>query len=182
MWIIGAVIHASKPRGCVAEECAFRDMRESGALDGILMLLSLLLFAVAVTGLVMLARRSGRFGKIGKAGVVIGAAGVALLLSASLIQSILFGGNFLLMPYFVIPGLLAMVVGLVLLGVAILRSRVLPRWAAALLIIGALAMLASNEQTARVLLVIPLGVAWVAVGYVLWSREGERTRRAASAR
>lgn len=182
LWIIGSVIHASKPRGCIAEECAFRPMRESGALDGILTLLSLLLFAVAVTGLVMLARRSGRFGVVGKIGVIIGAAGVVLLVIASLIQSIFFGGDFLLMPYFVIPGLLAMVVGFVLLGLAILRSRVLPRWAAALLIIGALAMLASNEQTARVLLTIPLGVAWVAVGYVLWSENNTLDRRTASVR
>ena len=75
LWIIGAVIHASKPRGCVAEECAFRPMRESGALDGILTLLSLLLFAVGVMGLVILARSAGRFGKMGKAGVVIAAKG-----------------------------------------------------------------------------------------------------------
>jgi len=182
LWIIGAVIHASKPRGCVAEECAFRPMRESGALDGILTLLSLLLFAVGVMGLVILARSAGRFGKMGKAGVVIGAAGVALLVISGLIQGIVFGGDFPLMPYFVIPGLLALVVGLVLLGVAILRSRVLPRWAAALLIIGALAMLAANEQTARVLLTIPLGVAWIAVGYVLWSENNTLDRRTASVR
>jgi len=170
LWIIGAVIHASKPRGCIAEECAFRPMRESGALDGILMLLSLLLFAVAVTGLVILARSAGRFGKMGKTGVVIAAAGVALLVMAALIQVIFFGGDdFPLWPTFVISGLLAIVAGLVLLGVAILRSRVLPRWTAALLIVGALAMLAANEQTARVLLTIPLGVAWIAVGYVLWT-------------
>ncbi len=170
LWIIGAVIHASKPRGCIAEECAFRPMRESGALDGILMLLSLVFLAVGVAGLVILARNTGRFGKMGKTGIVIGAAGVALLLIAILIQVIFFGGDdFPLWPAFVIPGLLAIVAGLVLLGVAILRSGVLPRWTAALLIIGALAMLGVNEQTARVLLTIPLGVAWVAVGYVLWS-------------
>lgn len=173
LWIIGAVIHASKPRGCVAEECAFRPMRESGTLDGILMLLSLLLFAAGVVGLVILARSAERFGMTGKMGVVIGVAGAALLVIVSLVQSIFFGGDFPLMPFFVIPGLLALVIGLVLLGVAILRSGVLPRWAAALLIIGALAMLGSNEQTVRVLLTIPLGVAWVAVGYVLWSgKEG----------
>ncbi len=182
LWMIGAVIHASKPRGCIAEECAFRPMRESGALDGILMLLSLLLFAVGVAGLVTLVRRSGRFGKAGKAGGLIGAAGVALLVIASLIQSVVFGGDFLLMPYFVIPGLLATVVGLVLLGVAILQSRVLPRWTAALLIIGALAMLASNEQTARVLLTIPIGVAWVAVGYALWSDSDESAQQPARVR
>lgn len=157
-------------------------MRESGAFDGILMLLSLLLFAAGVAGLVILVQSAGRFGMTGKIGVVIGAAGVALLVIASLIQSVFFGGDFLLMPYFVIPGLLALIVGLVLLGVAILRSGVLPRWAAALLIIGALAMLASNEQTARVLLTTPLGVAWIAVGYMLWSGKGETIRQPARVR
>ncbi len=177
LWVIGTLIHASKPRGCIAEECAFRPMRESGALEGILTLLSMLLFAVGVAGLVMLARGAGRFGKAGKVGVIICAAGAALLLIASLVQAIFFGGDFPLMPYFVIPGLLALVVGFLVLGIAILRARVLPRWAAGLLIVGALAMLGANEQTARVLLMIPFGVAWVAVGYVLWSGRGEPVRQ-----
>jgi hypothetical protein len=180
LWTIGAVIHASKPRGCIAEECAFRPMRESGALDGILMLLSLLLFAAGVVGLVIRARSAGRFGMAGKMGVAIVAAGAALLVIAPLIQAIFFGGDFPHKPYFVIPGLLALVIGFVLLGVAILRARVLPRWSAALLIIGALAMLASNEQTAQVLLTIPFGVAWAAVGYVLSSGVGGPTGQPAA--
>jgi hypothetical protein len=59
------------------------------------------------------------------------------------------------MPQFVIPGLLAMVFGFLLVGIAILRSEVLPRWVAVLIIGGALAMLVANEQTARVLRMIP---------------------------
>jgi hypothetical protein len=59
------------------------------------------------------------------------------------------------MPQFVIPGLLAMVFGFLLAGIAILRSEVLPRWVAVLIIGGALAMLGANEQTARVLRMIP---------------------------
>jgi hypothetical protein len=59
------------------------------------------------------------------------------------------------MPQFVIPGLLAMVFGFLLVGIAILRSEVLPRWVAVLIIGGALAMLGANEQTARVLRMIP---------------------------
>lgn len=169
LWVIGIVVHASKPRGCVARECAFRPMRESGVLDGTLMLLSLLLFAAGAVGLVVLARRLGRFGKTGSAGIVVGAIGAALLVVSGLIQALFFGGDFPLMPYFVVPGVLALVVGFVLLGVAILLARVLPPWAALLLIVGALAMLGFNEQTARVLMAIPLGLAWVAVGYVLWS-------------
>lgn len=175
LWMIGTLIHASKPRGCIAEECAFRPMRETGVLDGALMLLSLLLFAAGAAGLVILARRFGRFGKMGNTGAVIGAVGAALLMIAGLIQAIFFGGDFPLMPYFVVAGVLALIAGFVLLGIAILRARVLPRWAALLFIVGALAMLGFNEQTARALMAIPLGVAWVAVGYVLWSGDGAPT-------
>jgi hypothetical protein len=38
-----------------------------------------------------------------------------------------------------------------------------------LLILGTLAMLGFNDQNAQALMAIPNGVAWVAVGYVLWS-------------
>ena len=78
------------------------------------------------------------------------------------------------MPYFVIPAALALVVGFVLLGVAILRSGVLPHWATALLIIGTLAMLGMNEQNTQVLLAIPFGVAWAVISYVRWSGRGKR--------
>ena len=43
LWTIGNVVHAFRPRGCIAEECALRPMRETGVLEGILMFLSLLL-------------------------------------------------------------------------------------------------------------------------------------------
>ena len=80
------------------------------------------------------------------------------------------------MPYFVLPGTLALVVGLLLLSIAILRAGVLPRWVAVLYIVGSLAMLGVNEQTARVLLAMTLGVAWLVIGYVLWSGRGQQQR------
>ena len=180
LWTIATVAHASKPRGCIAAECASRPMRESGALDGILTLLSVLLFAAGAAGLVALVRSAGRFGRTGKAGAVIGAGGAAVLVIATLVQAIFFGGDLPLMPYFVVPGLLAAVVGFLLAGIAILRSGVLPRWVAVLVIVGALAMLGANEQTARVLLMIPFGVAWVAVGCVLWTGAGAPAGRSAA--
>jgi hypothetical protein len=64
---------------------------------------------------------------------------------------------------------LALVVGFVLLGIAVLRTGVLPRWAAVFLVVGSLAMLGFNDQNAQALLAIPNGIVWVAVGYVLWS-------------
>ena len=180
LWVIATLIHASKPRGCIAAECASRPMRETGALGGILTLLSVLLLAAGAAGLLTLVRSGGRFGRTGKAGAVIGAVGAALLVISGLIQALFFGGDFPLMPYFVVPGLLALVAGFLLVGIAILRSGVLPRWVAVLVIVGALAMLVANEQTARVLLMIPFGVAWVAVGYVLWSGAGAPAGRSAA--
>jgi hypothetical protein len=41
-----------------------------------------------------------------------------------------------------------------------------------LLVVGTLAMLVANDQNAQVFLAIPFGIAWVAVGYVLWCGKG----------
>ncbi len=66
------------------------------------------------------------------------------------------------MPAFIIPGFLAVIAGFLLLGVAVLG-------AGALLIVGALAMLGFNDQNAQALLAIPFDLAWLGVGYALWS-------------
>lgn len=176
LWTASNIIHASKPRGCIADECAFRPMRETGVLDGILFLLALLFFAVGAVALMIRARHAGRFGRLGSVGVVTAMTGVALILVASLISALFFNGDFRLMPYFVIPGALALIGGFLLLGIAVLRAKVLPRWVALLLIIGSLAMLGFNEQNAQTLMAIPFGLAWMAVGYTLWS-EGDAPAR-----
>jgi hypothetical protein len=133
MSVVSAVVIASMPRGCIADECAFRPMRDTAA-AGALLMLALLLIMVGAAGLEIRARNAGRFGRLGKTGAVVGAVGVALPVIGSLIQGVLYDGDYPLMPYFVIPGVLALVVGFVLLGLAVLRAGVLPRWATALLI------------------------------------------------
>jgi hypothetical protein len=110
-------------------------MREIGA-AGVLLTLALLLVVVGMAGLVIRARHLGRFGVLGKTGAVVAAVGAALPMIGGLIQGILYGGDYPLMPYFVVPGVLALVVGFVLLGIAVLLARVLPRWTAALLVVG----------------------------------------------
>ena len=177
--VVSALLIASMPRGCIGDECASRPMRDAG-LAGALLMLALLLIMVGAAGLVIRARNAGRFGALGKVGAAVGAVGVALPVIGSFIQGILYDGDYPLMPYFVIPGVLALVIGFVLLGIAVLRARVLPRWAAALLVIGSLAMLGFNDQNAQALMAIPFGIAWAAVGYVLWS--GEAARRPTFAR
>jgi hypothetical protein len=73
--------------------------------------------------------------------------------------------------------MLALVVGFVLLGIAVLLAGVLPRWSAVLLVVGSLAMLGFNDQNAQAFLAIPNDIAWVAAGYVLWSGGDGSTRR-----
>lgn len=177
LFVVSAVVIASMPRGCIGDECALRPMRETG-LAGASLMLALLLVVVGAAGLVIRARDAGRFGRLGKTGIILGAVGAALPVIGGLIQGVLFDGDYPLMPYFVIPGVLALVVGFVLLGVAVLQARVLPRWTAVLLIAGTLAMLGFNDQNALALMAIPFGIAWAAVGYALWSGKGGEARPA----
>ena len=181
LFVVSAIVIASMPRGCIGDECASKPMRETGG-AGALLTLALLLVVMGAAGLVIRARNAGRFGVLGKTGIVVGAVGAALPVLGSLVQGILFEGAYPYMPYFVIPGVLALVVGFVLLGISVLRARVLPRWAAVLLIVGTLAMLGFNDQNALALMAIPNGIGWVAVGYVLWSGRGEEAREPARAR
>lgn len=170
--LIGTVIAvANLPTGCITAECeiAGRSMRQWDNIAPFF-IAALFLVVVGLAGLVIRAQRANRLGLLGRTGLVTAIVGVALLVLGGGIQEIFFGGDFPFMPLFVIPGILGLVIGFLLAGVAVLRANVLPRWAAWLLIVGALALLGLNDQNARVLMTIPFGAAWVAVGYVLWSR------------
>jgi hypothetical protein len=181
LFVVSAVVISAMPRGCIGDECAARPMRETGA-AGALLMLALLLVVAGLAGLVIRARNAGRLGALGKTGAVVAAVGAALPVVGSLVQGFLYGGDYPLMPYFVIPGILALVAGFVLVGLAVLLAGVLPRWAAALLVVGSLAMLGFNDQNAQALLAMPFGIAWIAVGYVLWSGGNETARQAARVR
>lgn len=175
LWIAGAVITALKPEGCIGDECYLpgRSMREVGAQDAGLSIAGVLLIALGAAAVVARARASGRLGALGRVGVIVGLAGVAVLLIAALVQALFYGGDFPYMPLFVLPGGLALVLGFLLLGIAVLRARVLARWAGVALVIGTLAMLGFNDQNAQALLAIPFGIAWVAIGFALRSVRGE---------
>lgn len=170
LWMVGTVLHALEPRGCVGAECATRPMRDSSALVAVLAVCAAVLIMVGVAGLVRLAQDSGRLGRSGRVGVRVGVAGLAILLTAGLAQPVLFGRDFELMPYFVLPGMSAVVIGFLLVGIAIVRAGVLPRWAGVLLVLGSLALVGSNEQTGLVLLMLPFGLAWAAAGYAMTRR------------
>jgi hypothetical protein len=170
LWIAGAIQTGFKPRGCMGDECVFMPLRESGPIDIVLLYVAMLLLAVGVAGLVIYTRNAGRFGRLGWMGLVASVIGVAVVIISDLVGAVFFGGDDIpLRPFFVIPGGLALIVGILLLGITILRARMLPLSVAVLLVVGTLAMLGVNDQNSQVFLAIPFGIAWVAVGYVLWS-------------
>jgi hypothetical protein len=174
-WIAHAVAVALMPVGCIADECDIRPIGDSSAAAP-LFIAAVLLIGAGLAAVVRRARHAGRFGVSGRLGLIAAVTGVVTILGAGLVQGVFFRGDFPLMPYIVLPAGLAVVIGFLLLGIALLRSGILPRWTAALLVVGTLALLGVNDQNAQILLAIPCGIAWVAVGYVF--REGERSGRA----
>ena len=71
------------------------------------------------------------------------------------------------MPGLVVPGVVLLAIALVSLGVLVLGADLLPRAVAAALIVTALLLPWANEQTSRILLAVPFGLAWVAAGVAL---------------
>ena len=69
------------------------------------------------------------FGILGRVGLMLSAVGGALIASGTAIQALFFNGDFQLMPFFVIPGWLMLIIGFLFLGSALLRARMVPRWA-----------------------------------------------------
>ena len=76
-------------------------------------------------------------------------------------------------------GPIGFVLGLILFGIATIRARVFPRWAGALIGIGAVLSLFGGETGVFMilglvsLLAIELGIAWM--GWALWSSKSEMT-------
>jgi hypothetical protein len=178
LFAVLALVMASMPRGCIGAECAFREGRDTGLAGGALLMLALLLVVAGAAGLVIRTQHAGRFGRLGVTSVVVGAVAAMLLFIGTVLNT----QNSSLVPLFIIPGLLALIVGFVLLSVAVLRAGVLPRWAAIVLVVGSLAMLGFNDQNWQALMAVPNGFAWMAVGYVLWADREGVTRQAVRAR
>ena len=153
LWIIFAVLAAGLPEGCVGDACLLRSHRDVGDLE--------LLFLAG--GVLLLLSFAGLGRRLPKAAPVAVAGGVALILAGTTSED-------LWMPL-VVPGMLACVAGFALAG-----TRLTPRWLRVCVVAGTLALLAANDQDARVLLLIPFGTAWMCVGLAQWSESAVRIR------
>jgi hypothetical protein len=170
---VAAVLHSLEPSGCIGLECDTRSMRSATAVVSALGAAASLFILIGMAGLIVMARRSGRHRKLANAGLITVAVGFAVLLLGVLIQAVFFSGDSPWMPFFVIPGVIAVIAGFLLIGVFILRSGILPRWLGIFLVVSSVLLLAANEQTAAVLFAIPFGLAVATIGFFMWT-SGER--------
>jgi hypothetical protein len=70
-------------------------------------------------------------------------------------------------------GGLAYVAGGIIFGIALFRANILTRWAAALLSVGAVAILATSQlpELTQRLFAVPVSVALIGLGYSLWREQ-----------
>jgi hypothetical protein len=123
---------------------------------------------VAVLGLHALHSGSGRYGRLGAAGSLLTFIGYAVVFVV-IVVSILAGGASLLPVR--IAGATAVLIGSILLGAMVIRTRIIPWWCGVLLIVAfplgdvSNAVLEGSEG-------ILLGILWGLVGYALLSQSG----------
>jgi hypothetical protein len=129
------------------------------------------IFVVALAGTLVIiaalhALQRGSYGRLGAAGSLITFIGYALLFVAAAATAL--AGREVLDAVFPI-GVVAILVGSVLLGAMTLRARVLPRWCGVLLIVG-FPLTVPLDVAVRGAGGILLGMVWVLVGYALLQR------------
>jgi hypothetical protein len=130
----------------------------------------LLLIAVGMVGFHALQRQ--RYGRVGVAGFWLVV--IASLVVAFGVANYFIWGDFLQQapPAWLGVGLVVLVVGLVLYGIATLQAKVLPRWAGVTFIVAVPISLALSIPLPFASISFVFGLAWLALGYALWLRRG----------
>lgn len=162
--ILAAGLHALEPVGCIGAECEFRPMRPTSTLTVVVAAAAGVLMVVGLGGLALLSSRTSSGKVLARTGFVCAAAGFAVLALATVVQAALFDGDFPWMPFAVLPGVVALLAGVVLIAISAYISGVLPRWVAILLAMSGILALGMNGENAAVLLIVPLGVAVTLAG------------------
>jgi hypothetical protein len=134
----------------------------------VLLALGLVLTAAGLVG--PHASQKDRYGLLGRTGFYIA---VASLLARALRDVIFLAGSQTLLQWIVRPSVLGMMVGLVLMGIATLRARVLPRWYGLTLIVSILPVLLPLRPLGTAL----FGVIMLVLGFALWMRSSAEQAR-----
>jgi hypothetical protein len=162
LWTLHTILLAVRPAGCVGQACFEGVGRHRESEDAAwVLLVSVLLLAVSMAAA---PRRAGRRDALLTASLLLLALGAVLLALGLLVNGAFPSGS----PLWWLHdsdalGRLVPVLGTLVAGIAMLRSGA-PRWEPSLFIAAAVASLAVNVQDERVLLGLPVGVAWAALG------------------
>lgn len=152
MWIATIAITATTPE---------QSRRGPGGLIALL-LAGLVLIGLGVVGVYFHQRQSaGRLGTVAMGLTVLGLATTVLgriTVDVGLVPDLVFQ-----------IGLLLFVLGLILFVVTVFTANVMPRGAAALLVVGVLSLAIFNFGDERIWLGMLFGAAWIWLGYALWS-------------
>lgn len=172
LWVLHAVLLVSRPEGCVAQGCALSAVPPRPSEDlAWLLLLAVVLLALAAG---RPARAEGRAGR----GLLLAGSGLmwtgAVLLVVGLGVNAVAAGD---SPLWWLHdsdslGRLLPVAGSMLTGIGMLRMRGPATWAGVALVVAALVAVPFNAQDERVLLDVPLGLAWLSWGWSSATRAG----------
>ncbi|MCF6743452.1 hypothetical protein E9529_04030 [Blastococcus sp. KM273128] len=167
-WSLHAVWLSTRPGGCVGADCRVPGASNRPSEDlAWLLLLSVVALGVAVSCLASGTSAAGR--RPSRAGAVLLWAGAVLLAAGLAVNAVLVGDSPLWWLHDTDSlGRLVPVAGALLTGVGGLRAGGPSRWPGAALVVAALVALPFNAQDDRVLLSVPLGLAWLALG-VSWA-------------
>lgn len=134
--------------------------------------------AIAEAGMMALlvglhARQAPSYGRLGMAGFIVAFVGTAGLFSSTVIWLLEPTASGVLFDMLFNWGILGMLAGFPLLGIATFRARVLPRWCGLLLVAFLIVFvliffLVDYSGAARAL----FGPYWLALAYALWSQSG----------
>ncbi len=135
-----------------------------------LLVVTLLLMPVGMVGFHALQGQNyGHMGRVGFWVAVVAPLAVALGAASYLWWGSVFGSSLLWLALPVGP--LVLLVGLTLYGVATIQANVLPSWCGVVFIVAMPAALASSIVGAFASVFMVFGLAWLTLGYMLWSHK-----------
>jgi hypothetical protein len=177
-WAVGCLVHNSLPQGCIEDACpSGQALRGTSPVADALIVVATVMLVVSGAGMLLVVRRAGGGGRTGAVAALVGGLACAFLLAA--VVSGLFVEDWSGMPALVVPGVALLTVGAALIGWVVFRSKLLPTWAALVLLGTALLLPLANEQTSRILLAVPFGMAWCLAGVTLVVQSAPTAPRAA---
>jgi hypothetical protein len=111
------------------------------------------------------------------AAVALIGAGAVVAVVANVLQAVSFDGDMPAMPAVFLPAVAAIVLGLAVLMVVVIRARLVPLWSGVLVGLGALLVPFGNLENTTVLLDVPFGLALAVAGVLLFRAEAPASAR-----